>query len=213
MEFLTKLLGIATAVAETTTTGAADPAAVTTDSAVGGIFTVLGTLFPLLLVFVLMYFMMIRPEKKRRKKDEENNADPQFFLNRLVPVFPELRDEMNEERIVYGQVRTALFAAEKVAPKCENLAKNYKDSEPMKRMCTIFCDMYAAGDMDTRAVIQFGVLNNIKDEAAIRNIIANFTDGCDLQKVYKHSRKLIGKNIKPEKEKKKGKKVEARLSN
>ena len=151
--------------------------------------------------------------KKRRKKDEENNADPQFFLNRLVPVFPELRDEMNAERIVYGQVRTALFAAEKVAPKCENLAKNYKDSEPMKRMCTIFCDMYAAGDMDTRAVIQFGVLNNIKDEAAIRNIIANFTDGCDLQKVYKHSRKLIGKNIKPEKVKKKGKKVEARLNN
>ena len=137
----------------------------------------------------------------------------ELFLNRLVPVFPELRDEMNEERIVYGQVRTALFAAEKVAPKCENLAKNYKDSEPMKRMCTIFCDMYAAGDMDTRAVIQFGVLNNIKDEAAIRNIIANFTDGCDLQKVYKHSRKLIGKNIKSEKEKKKGKKVEARLSN
>ena len=156
---------------------------------------------------------LVQTAKKRRKKDEENNADPQFFLNRLVPVFPELRDEMNEERIVYGQVRTALFAAEKVAPKCENLAKNYKDSEPMKRMCTIFCDMYAAGDMDTRAVIQFGVLNNIKDEAAIRNIIANFTDGCDLQKVYKHSRKLIGKNIKPEKVKKKGKKVEARLSN
>lgn len=70
MEFLTKLLGIATAVAETTT-GAADPAAVTTDSAVGGIFTVLGTLFPLLLVFVLMYFMMIRPEKKRRKKEQD----------------------------------------------------------------------------------------------------------------------------------------------
>lgn len=156
---------------------------------------------------------LVQTARKRRKKDEENNADPQFFLNRLVPVFPELRDEMNEERIVYGQVRTALFAAEKVAPKCENLAKNYKDSEPMKRMCTIFCDMYAAGDMDTRAVIQFGVLNNIKDEAAINNIIANFTDGCDLQKVYKHSRKLIGKNIKPEKVKKKGKKVEARLSN
>ena len=212
MEFLTKLLGIATAVAETTT-GAADPAAVTTDSAAGGIVGILFSLLPLLLVFVLMYFMMIRPEKKRRKKDEENNADPQFFLNRLVPVFPELRDEMNEERIVYGQVRTALFAAEKVAPKCENLAKNYKDSEPMKRMCTIFCDMYAAGDMDTRAVIQFAVLNNIKDEAAIRNIIANFTDRCDLQKVYKHSRKLIGKNIKPEKVKKKGKTVEARLSN
>lgn len=66
MEFLTKLLGIATAVAETTTTtGAADPAAV------GGIVGILFSLLPLLLVFVLMYFMMIRPEKKRRKKEQD----------------------------------------------------------------------------------------------------------------------------------------------
>ena len=72
MEFLTKLLGIATAVAETTTTtGAADPAAVTTDSAAGGIVGILFSLLPLLLVFVLMYFMMIRPEKKRRKKEQD----------------------------------------------------------------------------------------------------------------------------------------------
>ena len=70
MEFLTKLLGIATAVAETTT-GAADPAAVTTDSAAGGIVGILFSLLPLLLVFVLMYFMMIRPEKKRRKKEQD----------------------------------------------------------------------------------------------------------------------------------------------
>ena len=72
MEFLTKLLGIASAVAETTTTtGAADPAAVTTDSAAGGIVGILFSLLPLLLVFVLMYFMMIRPEKKRRKKEQD----------------------------------------------------------------------------------------------------------------------------------------------
>lgn len=153
---------------------------------------------------------MVKTAKKRRKKDEENNADPQFFLNRLVPIFPELRDEMNEERIVYGQVRTAIFAREKVAPKCEQLATQYKDSEPFKRLCTVLCEMYGAGDMDTRAVIQFGVLNNIGD-AAIQSITENFTDGCDLQKVYKHSRKLIGKKIKPEK-KKKQKKVEARLN-
>lgn len=153
---------------------------------------------------------MVQTAKKRRKKDEENNADPQFFLNRLVPVFPELRDEMNEERIVYGQVRAAIFAKEKVAPKCEQLAKDYPESEPFKRLCAVLCDMYGAGDMDTRSVIMFGVLNNIQDENAIRAITENFTDGCDLQKVYKHARKLIGKKIKPEK-KKKEKKVEARL--
>lgn len=70
MEFLTKLLGIATAAAETTA-AATDPAAVTTDSTAGGIVGILFSLAPLLLVFILMYFMMIRPEKKRRKKEQD----------------------------------------------------------------------------------------------------------------------------------------------
>jgi len=154
---------------------------------------------------------LVKTSKKRRKKDEENNADPQFFFNRLVPLFPELRDQMNEERIVYGQVRPTFFAEEKVAPLCEKLAKEYPDSEPFRRLVNIFCDIYGTGDKDTRAVIQFGVLNHIKDETAIGNIMDNFVEGCDLQKVYKHSRKLIGKKIKPEKVKKE-KKVDARLS-
>ena len=154
---------------------------------------------------------LVQTAKKRRKKEEENNADPQFFFNRLVPVFPELRDEMNEERIVYGQVRPTVFAEEKIAPKCEKLAKEFPNSEPFKRMVSIFCDIYGTGDKDTRAVIQFGVLNCIKDETAIKNIMDNFTEDCDLAKVYKFSRKLIGKNIKPEKQKKEAK-VDARLS-
>lgn len=153
---------------------------------------------------------LVQTAKKRRKKDEENNADPQFFLNRLVPIFPELRDAMNGERIVYGQIRPAIFAKEHVAPKCEALARDYPDSEPLKRLCTILCDMYGVGDMNTRSVVMYGVLNNIADEKAIENIMANFTDGCDLQKVYTHARKLIGKNIKPEKVKKQ-KKVVAKL--
>ncbi len=154
---------------------------------------------------------LVKTSKKRRKKEEENNADPQFFFNRLVPVFPELRDEMNEERIVYGQVRPTVFAEEKIAPKCEKLAKEFPNSEPFKRMVGVFCDIYNTGDKDTRAVIQFGVLNSIKDETAIKNIMDNFTEDCDLSKVYKFSRKLIGKNIKPEKKKKEAK-VDARLS-
>ena len=153
---------------------------------------------------------IVQTAKKRRKKDEENYVEPQFFFNRLVPVFPELRDEMNAERIVYGQVRPTVFAETKVAPKCEKLAKEYKDSELFKRMVAVICDVYNAGDKDTRAVIQFGVLNNIRDEEAISSIMENFTENCDLGKVYKHSRKLIGKKIKPEK-KKKEQKVEARL--
>ena len=84
MEFLTKLLGIASAVAETTTTTGAIGQAVNGAmgqltgmnvesmlfGAMGGLLVMLG-LLPLLLVFVLMYFMMIRPEKKRRKKEQD----------------------------------------------------------------------------------------------------------------------------------------------
>ena len=154
---------------------------------------------------------LVQTAKKRRKKEEEEYVEPQFFFNRLVPVFPELRDEMNEERIVYGQVRPTFFAENKVAPKCEKLAKEYKDTDLFKRMVSVICDIYNAGDKDTRAVIQFGVLNNIRDEEAIRNIMESFTEDCDLAKVYKHSRKLIGKKIKPEK-KKKEQKVDARLN-
>lgn len=74
MEFLTKLFGIATAVAEqaadAAATGAADAAADTASSGMTVLAWVL-QLSPLILIFVLMYFMMIRPEKKRRKKEQD----------------------------------------------------------------------------------------------------------------------------------------------
>ena len=104
MEFLTKLLGIATAVAETTTTtGAADPAAVTTDSAAGGIVGILFSLLPLLLVFVLMYFMMIRPEKKRRKKEQDmlaslKKGDRVCTIGGIYATIESIRDDHHPER-------------------------------------------------------------------------------------------------------------------
>lgn len=70
MEFLTKLLGIATAAAETTT-ATTDSAAASTGSTGMSIVAILLQLSPLLLIFILMYFMMIRPEKKRRKKEQD----------------------------------------------------------------------------------------------------------------------------------------------
>lgn len=75
MEFLTKLFGIATAVAEQATdaaaTGAAGAAADAAPSTGMSILAWVLQLSPLILIFVLMYFMMIRPEKKRRKKEQD----------------------------------------------------------------------------------------------------------------------------------------------
>ncbi len=73
MELIYKLLGVATAVAEgapavTDTAPVADPGV-----AMGPIETIIslvGSMFPLIIMFVLMYFLMIRPAQKRKKKEK-----------------------------------------------------------------------------------------------------------------------------------------------
>lgn len=69
MEFLTKLLGIATAVAEEA--GAATDATAAEGGVGMTVAAMLLQLSPIILVFVIMYFVMIRPEKKRRKKEQD----------------------------------------------------------------------------------------------------------------------------------------------
>ncbi len=146
-------------------------------------------------------------QKRKRNKADERNVDPMFFMNRLVNIFPELKEDLNEEKIVYGQVRFATFLKEKAAPKCQDLAVKYPDSEPCKKLCALLDDMYKNGDLDLRSILTVSLLNTMNDEA-----FASLRDrvGEELQKDLKYTRKLKGKKIKPEK-KKKQKKVESRL--
>ena len=146
-------------------------------------------------------------QKRRRGKDEERNIDPLFFLNRLVNVFPEVKEELNGEKIVYGQVRPVAFVKEKIVPKCESLASRSPDGEAMKKLCALLDDMYKNGDMDLRSIVTAVLLNGLSDQAfsTVRERL-----GDELKKSTRYSRRLKGKNIKPEK-KKKQKQVEARL--
>lgn len=146
-------------------------------------------------------------QQKRRGKEGERSVDPLFFVNRLVNIFPELKGELNEEKIVYGQVRFVTFVKEKVVPKCQDLAVSYPDSEPVKKLCSLLDDMYKDGDMDLRSILTIVLLNGL-DDKAFENLKAHMGD--ELQKEVKYTRKLKGKKIKPEKKKKK-KKVVARL--
>ncbi len=150
---------------------------------------------------------LVQQQKKQRGKGDERNVDPLFFLNRLVNIFPELKGELNEEKIVYGQVRFVTFVKEKVVPKCQDLAVSYPDSEPVKKLCGLLDDMYKDGDMDLRSILTIVLLNGL-DDKAFENLKAHMGD--ELQKEVRYTRKLKGKKIKPEKKKKK-KKVVARL--
>ena len=80
----------------------------------------------------------------------------------------------------------------------------------MKKLCSLFDDMYKNGDLDTRSIVTISLLNSLSDSA-----FQVFTQrvGEELQKDLKFTRKLKGKKIKPEKKKKKKKVVAKPLSN
>lgn len=146
-------------------------------------------------------------QKRKRGKDDDRNVDPMFFVNRLVNIFPEMKDELNEEKITYGQVRYVTFIKKYAAPRCEDLISKYPDSEPCRKLCALFDDMYKNGDLDLRSILTYSLFNSMSDE-----VFSTLYErvGDELQKDIKFTRKLKNKKIKPEK-KKKQTKVEARL--
>lgn len=146
-------------------------------------------------------------QKKKRGKDDERSVDPMFFVNRVVNIFPEMRDALNEEKIMYGQVRFVNFTKKNIVPKCDDILKNSPDSETGKKLVSLFDDMYKNGDLDLRSVLTIALINELNDSAFDA---LGQRAGEDLQKNIKFTRKLKGKNIKPEK-KKKEKKVVAKL--
>lgn len=71
---LTKLFGIATAVAEAA--DAADATAATEElSGAATIVSLLGSLLPMILIFVVFYFFLIRPQRKKDKQVKDMLAN------------------------------------------------------------------------------------------------------------------------------------------
>ena len=71
---LSKLFGIATAVAETT--GAADAAVAGEEmSGAASIISLIGSLLPMILIFVVFYFFLIRPQRKKDKQVKDMLAN------------------------------------------------------------------------------------------------------------------------------------------
>lgn len=137
---------------------------------------------------------------KRRRKGDENNADPLFLYNRLVGIFPELREEITEERSWYGTVRGVTFAREHVLPRMETLLANGRP-EQIKKLCDVLGDMYVAGDMDVRSIITIVLLNGMQNPETVEQKMApQFRK--ELQEAYQAGKKYRGKTVKPEKKKK-----------
>ena len=134
-------------------------------------------------------------KKKKKKDDEDSTTDPIFFFNRLSNVLPEIKAELNNERIVYGEVRSFTFAKEKVLPVLASLIDTYPSSDVCVRVCEILSDMYKTGDLDTRSIITYIIVNGLSQKQ-LDAIMPNLKE--ELTKAVPASRKLIGKKIKAE---------------
>lgn len=142
----------------------------------------------------------IAKAKKKRKKDDDGNIDPLFFFNRFAGVFPDLKNDIAEEKNTYGDVRAVTFARAALLPKLQELCTGAGEKERVKRCCDLFNDLYANGDMDVRSIITIVILNGLDPEAVDRLFVPDFSD--DLAKGYHAAAKLRGKKFKPEKKKK-----------
>ncbi|MFI3326188.1 MAG: hypothetical protein R3Y35_08425 [Clostridia bacterium] len=147
-----------------------------------------------------------KPAKK--KKNEDGNIDAQFFFNRLAFVFPSLKDAMNQERIIFGKVRFATMAKEVIPQMTEDVAK--QGGADFDKLCEIFSDMYQSGDLEVRGLIIYGIFNSLSNET-MDKLSEKFSP--DFKKLYKYSKKLKNKKIKPNKPKKRSAVVAAAIDN
>ncbi len=142
----------------------------------------------------------VTKKQSKKNKNEDRTIDPLFFFNRLVSYVPELKTAMNNDRIEFGKIRFAKLTEEKVVPAIENLFK--QTSAEGDRFAKLVDEMYKDGELDVRALLVQGIINNLSD-TAYENLASSI--GEDTLKSIKIGRRLKGKVIKAEKPKKKNK--------
>ena len=137
-------------------------------------------------------------KKSKGKKSDEGNADPIFLSKRFVALFPELKDEIKEEEDCYIPFRGVTFARNSIVPRVNSLIERGNAAE-LKKLGAILSAQYGNGDLDTRSIITAVILNSVPadKDAVIEEYLSD-----DLKKAFKASKKLRGKKIKPETEKK-----------
>ncbi len=139
---------------------------------------------------------------KKKKRDEDGNVDPVFLYKRLVTVLPDLKDEIFNEEDCYDPFRSATFAKTFVVPKVNELLSS-GNRQQITKLGAVLSAQYKNGDMDCRSIITIVILNSIEGEKN-EELMDEALDDM-LKKAWKFARRYRGKEVKPEKPKKKSK--------
>ncbi|MCH3972639.1 MAG: hypothetical protein LKE53_07760 [Oscillospiraceae bacterium] len=134
-----------------------------------------------------------------QKKTSENKNNTLFFCNRMMTIFPELREETAQERITYGQIRTATFLENNILPKLRSLLQGNPPEATLKKLGKVLSEVYENGERDIASSITFVLMNQLSDDE-IAKLDPFFTS--EMKTGCQFSRKMRGKKLKPEKVKK-----------
>lgn len=139
--------------------------------------------------------------KKKQKNSDESKITGLFFANRMVNIFPELKEEIQNEKENYEEFRSATFAKEHILPKVCELLKSEGEKQRVNKFAKLISDLYKNGTLDARAIITIVILNNIEDEKSAELLKSSLSE--ELLKAWNAALKYKGKTVKPEKPKKK----------
>ncbi len=153
----------------------------------------------------------LQAAKKKRSKTEESSADPVFMFNRFANLFPELREDLLEERAKYATVRPILFTRASILPRVSALLTRKGNDGQVQKLAELCNDLYENGDFDVRSILTMIILNGLDEAAVKERLVPHFSE--DMAKGYKAGLKMRGKKVKPEKVKKQSRVVAEALKN
>lgn len=140
------------------------------------------------------YFNLEPINLTNRKISKDKSSSALFFANRMMNLFPELREEISFEKEHYSDFRGAEFAINNILPKISTLLSEGKDKKKIEKLFKLIGELYSNSTIEVRSIITMGILNGINKEKEIS--IAKSVMSDDLQKAWDAALKYKGKQIK-----------------
>lgn len=122
---------------------------------------------------------------KKTSGKEEENVGIIFFMNRLASIFPNIKEKIMLEKENGENFRAVKFLNDEVLPEIHKLLSS-KNGNRVEKFFKLLENMYKNGDLDVRAIITMGILNNINEKDT--NIVNKYLSE-EFKKVWKSSLK------------------------
>lgn len=134
-----------------------------------------------------------------KKKDSSgNNNSGLFFANRMATFFPELKENIQNEKETYESFREATFAKEFILPSINNYIKTETNKSKLNKLGKTLSELYKTSGLNIRSIITMVILNGLDEENT--KFSESLSD--ELKSAWEHAKKYKGKKVKPEKAKK-----------